>query len=110
MAVTTPETVYIGRNNGIDLLLKADDVVQNITVINRVQLKDPTTNTVLADSLTNPTAFDWTTQGAQGILRMFLGGILTTVATYRKADLIIYDSTNVDGLCWGNFPLRVREC
>jgi hypothetical protein len=108
MALIT-EYVYINRNNGIDLLLNADGAPQDLAVLTRAQIKDRSGN-VIADSSTTPAAFDWNTAGNDGILKLYLGSILTTANRYSSAELIVYDSVNTSGVCWGKFNLVVQAC
>jgi len=99
---TVKEIVYIGKDNSNDIELRNDNVVADITPATRVRIElfsqsDDTLAPIIVDSTLNPTAFDWTTKGAQGILAMALGDILTLPDHYRVR-LVIYDAVSPGGL------------
>ena len=70
------ETVYLNRDNIISLVIKAraatsnDATEQDISACSRMQLQ--VADTVI-DSQTSLTAFDWTTNGANGQLDLDIG-------------------------------------
>lgn len=103
------ETIYTNRDNTFELLLKADGVAVNLATA------EPTKIEILFlgnyyNSDEFPNAFDWTTQGASGIISFDLASITTLEAGRDKnAELIVYDGTNPDGIVWGTFDLLVKE-
>jgi len=99
---TVKEIIYIGKANSNDIELREDGIVADITPATRVRIElfsmgDATLAPIVVDSTLNPTAFDWTTKGAQGILAMALGDILTAPDHYRVR-LVIYDPVSPGGL------------
>lgn len=112
MTTTTTETeyVYVGRDNTIDLLLKADGVVIALdTAVTRMDLKfsDRIYGTQYLTSVDYPTAFDWVTRGADGIVILKLGDIELTAGKDTKVELIVYDNVNTNGIVWGVVPIKV---
>lgn len=101
------EIVYKARDNTIDLLLKADGSAVDLTPVTKVWLD--LNNDTIIKSEADPDAFDWTTEGSSGILKLKLGGLaaLTTGQTY-EIDLIVFDASNVDGINWGKFSIEVE--
>ena len=100
------EFVYISRDNTIDLELREDGLPENITSATRVRLelfdaRDLGLAPIVIDSTINLTAFDWTTQGAAGILLIKLGDILTKANEYR-ARLALYDVASPNGELWAH--------
>ena len=99
----TTEIAYVGHNNTIDLLLKADSVAQSLSSVTRMTLE---VDSVTIDSAISGSAFDWDT-GVTGKLILALGGESLTAGEYR-ATLTVYDLTNTNGIVWGSFKLIVR--
>ena len=99
----TTEYVYNGHDNTIDLLLKANDVAQDLSSVTRMTLEvgDET-----IDSDVSGDAFNWA-PGVTGKLILDLGGEGLTAGTYR-ATLTVYDPDNTNGIVWGTFKLIVR--
>jgi hypothetical protein len=102
------ESVYNGRNNSNDLLLKADGVAVDLaTTVTRMQL---IVGTKTVDSTTTPTAFDWTPAPAvAGKVILTLGAAGLTVGVRQVAELIVYDAANPLGINWGKFYLDVFD-
>lgn len=98
------ETVYLGRDNSIDLLFKMDGVVTDIS--NALRITIGFCDTVI-DSDTSPDAFDWT-EGEDGKLYLALGDESIPVGSYN-ALIVIYDSVNTDGIVWDDFKCRVVQ-
>jgi len=102
--MTILETVYNGRDNSVDLLLKADGAAQNLSFVTRMVVMDKA-GAWTVDSSTAPTAFDWTT-GTTGKVELSFGGQSITVGTY-VCYLIVYDASHTNGINWGEFVLEV---
>jgi len=98
------ETVYRNRDNIISLELRANGEAQDITGTTRMTLAigDKTIDSNLASGV-----FDWTTNGAGGQLDLTLGHQGLEKGTYT-ATLTIFDLTYPNGLCWGDFVVKVR--
>lgn len=106
MALAT-EIVYKSRNNAFDKQLKRGGVVTDLTSVTKVGILF-LGNYYHSDKW--PTAFDYTTQKALGIITFKLANIATiAVGKDENTELIIYDATNPNGIVWGTFDLEVRE-
>jgi hypothetical protein len=102
---TITETVYLARDNTIDLLLKADGVITDLTPVTRIDLID-TGCAWEVSSTTSPNAFDWS-GGVSGVLILALGDEVIPAGSYR-ARVILYDATNTDGIVWGEIKLNFK--
>ena len=106
------ETVYIGRDNEISLYLKAreassaDATEQDISASTRMTLK---VGDLTIDSSAYSSAFDWTTDGADGILNLDIGTISGLKKGLFRARLTVYDLTYPNGWVWDEFMLNVKE-
>jgi hypothetical protein len=113
------ETVYLQRDNSIKLGLTADGDAVDTRTLTRVVLKltneDDDTSTSY-DSSTDPDVFDFLNEVAQvsdtttGILVIKLqdASLPPSVGDNYRANLIVYDSQNPDGIYWdASFPVRV---
>ena len=57
-----------------------------------------------------PEAFDYATEGANGILCLRLGNIPNLpVVKDKAAEIIVYDGSHPDGIVWGAIPIKVVE-
>jgi hypothetical protein len=99
------EIVYLGHDNTVDVILKADGVAVDLAPVTSMTL---TVGTVLISS--DNTAGDpilWVQGGyATGEVHIAIGGESITAGVYL-APLVVYDPTNLDGVVWGTIPLRV---
>ena len=98
------EIVYLGHDNTVDLLLKADGEAVDLSSVTRMTLDvDGTT----IDSDVSGDAFDWDT-GTTGKVVLALGDEELSNGRYT-ARLVVYDPSNEDGIVWGDFKLVVKE-
>lgn len=101
------EKVYLGRGDTFRRLLTSDGAAVDITGLTRVTLD--LGDDIVIDSATSPDAFDWTTDGANGILICALGGESIAVGKYF-AVLTTYEPSYPDGISgWGAFRVQVIE-
>jgi len=103
------ETIYANRDNKISLLLKADNVVADLTTVNKVEILFSEN---YYDSDNWPDAFDYSTRATGGIIIFDLAAITASAfeaGRDKKTELIIYDGTNPDGIVWDQFDLTVKE-
>lgn len=98
------EIVYRNRDNVNSLELRANGQAQDITGTTRATLQ---VGDNLIDSALVANVFDWSTNGANGQLDLTLGHQKLEVGTYT-ATLTIFDLTYPNGLCWGDFVIKVR--
>jgi len=97
------EIAYLGHDNTIDLLLKADEEAEDLSAVTRMTLELDST---IIDSEKSPDAFDWDTD-TTGKLILALGGESLIAGMYRTT-LTVYDLTNEKGIVWGELNLDVR--
>lgn len=98
----TYNTVYLGHDNTIDLLLKVGGVVADIVSSTKVTVEFGST---VISSATSPGAFDW--DDGKGMLYLKLGGESIPVGAY-DAVLTVYDAVNTDGIRWNTFKCKVE--
>lgn len=107
MSVT--ETVYLNRDNTVDLLLKADGVAQDLSSVTRMILKEE--NGVWSiDSQTYGSAFNWN-PGTTGKVILDLAAALADQSVTTGSNvvrLVVYDPSNTDGIVWDTFVLIVK--
>ena len=92
------EHIYNGRDNTIDLLLKADGSAVDLSSITRMVLYDVAGGWTV-DSDESSGSFDWTT-GTTGKVIIDAGGAGITAGDYW-VKLRVYDATNTNGIVWG---------
>lgn len=99
------EIAYLGHDNSIDLVLKADGAAVDLTSVTRMTLS---LGSVLIDSDNGSTdPIRWTKSDyVTGEVRLFLGGISAPPNTY-DAWLVVYDPSNVDGIVWGSIKIMI---
>jgi len=98
------EIVYLGHDNTVDLLLKADGEAVDLSSVTRMTLDvDGTT----IDSDESGDAFDWSGE-TTGKVVLALGAEELSNGRYT-ATLTVYDPSNTNGIVWGDFKLVVRE-
>jgi len=101
------EVFYIGHDNTIDLLLKADGEAQDLSEVTRMKLIIGSTE---IDSASESNVFLWTGTGTTGKVIIDLkqySGTLTAGA--YMARLVVYDPGHPSGIVWGEFYLYVKE-
>ena len=96
------ETVYLGHDNTVDLLLKEDGAAQDLSSVTRMTLA---VGTVTVDSDDDADAFDWDT-GTTGKVVLDIGD-QELVRGKHRAELVVYDPTHTNGVVWGEFYLIV---
>lgn len=104
---TVQETVYIGRDNLFSLEVLEDNVAVDLVAggVTRVDLDIEGKITI--DSDTYPSAFDYATDGASGIIHFDFGGLTLPLGKDFNTTLIIYDSAHTDGQIWDTFDLTI---
>lgn len=107
------QIVYRDRDNAIDFRLKASTV--NDPILKIVDLSDVTRmvltrdDGLAVDSDKYPTVFDWSTLATSGIVVIKLGLVNLTPGKDMWR-LIVYDSTNPNGINWGDdFYLDIKK-
>ena len=100
------ETVYNGRDNTIDLLLKDENGIADLSSVTRMDLVASGAWTV---SNSDPSSFpiQWVGTGQQGKVMLRLGDESLPVGTYT-ASLVVFDPSNPDGIVWGKIGLIIE--
>ena len=111
------ETVYVGRNNAIRLILNEDGIAFHTaypTVVpTKWVLTINTTPAITIDSGTSPAAFDW--DAPTSVLELRLGSLLSTAINYTTSILTVYSAQWPEGMVWVNptctpDKLLIRVC
>ena len=111
---TTYSIIYKGRDNTISIQLASTDENGVVThpdlVTSSVSTVELLIKGVFYSSDNYADAFDFTTEGAEGIITMKLGIIEELAVTKDSlAEIITYDPSHVEGLVWGTIPIRIIE-
>jgi hypothetical protein len=107
------ETVYIGRDNTIDLLLKADDVAQDLSGVTKMVLIDDSDKADAVDDISSEdhsAAFDWSS-AVTGKLILSLGEVFESEEIDRGRyvfNLVVFDPANTDGIVWDKIFITAR--
>ena len=104
MAVATDrEVIYLGRDNKIELILKADDAAQSLSGVTHMELifSGVTFSSVTAGFFD----FSGTTTGH---LALTFGQATTLAPGSYNAELIVYDVSNTAGVLWSTIPILVK--
>lgn len=103
------ETVYLGRDNTIELELSVDGTPLTASQMQAITRLELIYNGQTISSETEPDAFDWSTREAQGVVILALGSVSMATGTDLAADLIVYSSDNPNGIKWPSFTLKVEQ-
>lgn len=101
------EYVYIGHDNEIRLILKQNSVASDLASVTAMRLVIGTVTVSSTNQVTD--TIRWAQSGyATGEVRMKLGDLTTLKpGTYRHCPVVVVDSTNVDGIVWGEDGLDI---
>lgn len=102
------ETIYIGRDNTIDLILKADGEAVDLSSVTQIDVS--VGGVVIESSNADTDAIRWAQVGYDtGEIRISFGSVDGLVASSAKkwAYIVIYDLENPDGVVWGSFPVLI---
>ena len=104
------EKVYKLRDNRIDLELWATDPTDqtlktvNITTTTRAVLAN---GKITIDSDNDGNVFDWSTDGANGVIHIENLGQMNLPEGEGKWSLILFDSANPNGIAWPDILIDV---
>lgn len=101
------EVVYLGRDNTIDLLLKADDVAQDLSAVTKITATFGSVLITSEDSAAG--SIKWS--GADfdtGEIRIDVGAESITAKKKYSVPIIVYDAVNTNGVYWGDVPIQVK--
>jgi hypothetical protein len=99
------EIVYLDRDNPIKLGLLTDGAIQDLSGVTHVLV---VFSGVTFTSVGRTTWFDWTSGATLGRLSLKLGGVTGVNPGAYDMELIVFDNSNTDGVCWGTVPVFVR--
>ena len=92
------ETVFLGHDNSIDLLLKADGVAQDLSSVTKITASFGSVLISSEDSTGG--AIRWSGTGYEtGEIRLLLGDQAIPAGKY-KVPIIVYDPANANGIHW----------
>ena len=100
------EIVYLGHNNTIDLLLKADGVAQDLSNVTKITATLSTKTITSTDKANGIITWDQAEYDT-GEIRLDFGNEDIVVSTYQMY-IIVYDAANTDGVVWGTVKTQVR--
>jgi len=99
------EIVYLGHDNRIDLILRADGSAVSLSSVTNMTLTFGDTLVESDNGDSDP--ITWSKTGYRtGEVRLTLGEETITPGVY-KAPLIVYDATYTTGLVWGMISIEV---
>jgi hypothetical protein len=101
-----PEIAYLGHDNLIDLILKADGVAVDLSSVTAMTLTLGTKKVSSTNLAADPIL--WAKAGyATGEVHLILGGETITPGNY-DAPLVVYDPVESEGVVWGNVKITVK--
>jgi hypothetical protein len=100
------EIVYLGHDNRIDIILKADGSAVDLSSVTRMTLSF---DSLLIDSDNGDLdPIQWVKAGyVTGEVRISLGGQSIPAGDYRAA-LVVYDPSNPNGIVWGLLLIQIE--
>jgi len=100
------EHIYLGHDNTIDLLLKANDVAQDLSAVTKITASFDGT---LIESEDNESGYImWNKTGYDtGEIRLNIGDQDLTVGSY-VVPIVVYDPTNDTGIVWDKILFTVH--
>jgi len=105
------QILWIGRNNSLDFLLKEDGTAIDLAAVTKMELEFDSAH-VVTDSTPGSYPIKWEfTPEVTGKVSLQLGNdenVPTELEKYYKAELILYDPTNEEGVTWGEIPLFTK--
>lgn len=100
------EIAYIGLSNTNNFILKQNSTAVDLTTVTKMTL---TVGSNAIESTNSTASITWNQAGYEtGEVRLHLGNQATISTGVYECPLIVYDSTWVNGLFWGNIPLQVK--
>ena len=100
------EHIYLSHGNTIDLILKADEVAQDLSSVTKITATfDDTT----IESTKNETgSIKWAVSGYDiGEIRLDMGAQSIDAGSY-EVPIVVYDPSNTDGIVWGTVNITVN--
>ena len=102
----TTEIVYLGHDNTIDLILKADGVAQDLSSVTKITATFESTTIESTDHAAGVVL--WNNDGYDtGEIRLDLGDQSIDPGGY-DVPIVTYDPSNANGVVWGKIHIAVR--
>lgn len=92
------ETVYINRDNIVDLILYSDGIAQDLSSVTKIAVKID--DVEIENEVSTAWPIKWSGIGVDGKIRLKLGDQFTENHRGRLY-IILYDADNLDGIVWG---------
>ena len=100
------ESVYLGYDNDIRLILKQNSVASDLASVTKIQIVLGTKTITSTNQVADP--IRWAQAGyATGEVRMELGGQAITPGTYKHVPVIVMDAVNTSGIFWDDIEITV---
>ena len=100
------EIVYLGHDNTIDLLLKADGTAQDLSGVTKITATFGDTLIESTNAANGP--ITWAQSGYEtGEIRLALGDQEISPGGYN-VPIVVYDAVNTDGIVWGTVTVIVK--
>lgn len=99
------EVIYLDKDNSIDLLLKSDGSAQDLSGVTHMEV---VISGVTIHSKTSSTLFSGVTSST-GQLTLKLGSAGGLTSGSYQAELIVYDTSNSNGIVWGEIPILIKS-
>ena len=103
----TVDTIYLGHNNTVDLILKVDNAAYALTSVTRITATFGD-NLVTSSDKANG-AITWDQVGYDtGEIRIAAGfQSLTASRKPYSVPIVVYDASNTNGIVWGEYKILV---
>jgi hypothetical protein len=102
----TTEIVWLGHDNTIDLLLKANGIAQDLSAVTKITATFGTVTITSTDKAAG--VITWDQAGYDtGEIRMDLGGEAINARGYI-IHIVVYDPSNTNGIVWGTVQAVVK--
>ena len=100
------EIVYLGHDNTVDLLLKADGTAQDLSSVTKITATFGDTLIESTNAANGP--ITWAQSGYEtGEIRLALGDQSISTGSYN-VPIVVYDAVNTDGIVWGTVTVIVK--
>jgi len=93
---------WLSRDNVINIALSNDGILINHSLITRILLFFGST---IIDSAITPTTFDLTNVAKV----VFKPRLIPIIPGTYAVSIVTYDSSNPDGIAWGNVSINVKQ-
>ena len=105
----TVDTIYLGHDNSVDLILKVDNVAYSLASITSITATFGDVTITSTDAAAG--TIRWNQAGyATGEIRLVMGALETITASERpyNVPIVTYDAVNTTGIVWGKYKIKVK--